>query len=116
VRILIKVSMPVESANEVVRSGKLGETIESILAEQKPEAAYFTEMDGRRTGIIIVDVSDPSQIPALAEPYFLAFNAQVEFHPAMTPADLEKAGPAIEQAVRKYGRIAPAALAGGSKN
>lgn len=44
---------------------------------QKPEAAYFTEMDGRRTGIIIVDVKDPSQIPALAEPYFLAVNAEV---------------------------------------
>jgi hypothetical protein len=112
-RVLMKVSMPVESANEVIRSGKLGETIQSILAEQKPEAAYFTEMDGRRTGIIVVDVKDPSQIPALAEPYFLAFNAHVEFHPAMTPADLEKAGPAIEQAVRKYGRTAVVA---GSKN
>jgi hypothetical protein len=84
--------------------------LQSILAEQKPEAAYFTEMDGRRTGIIIVDVKDPSQIPALAEPYFLAFNAEVGFHPAMTAADLEKAGPAIEHAVRKYGGLlAPAA-------
>ena len=46
---------------------------------------------------------DPSQIPAVAEPWFLAFNASVEIHPVMTPADLAKAGPAIEQAVKKYG-------------
>ena len=115
-RVLLKVSMPVESANEVIRSGRLGTTLQSILADQKPEAAYFVEMDGTRTGIIVVDVKDPSQIPALAEPYFLAFNARVEFHPAMTPADLEKAAPAIEQAVRKYGRSESPNLAGSQRN
>lgn len=105
-RVLLKVSLPVETANDVARSGKLGSTLESILAEQKPEAAYFVEMEGMRTGIIVVDIADPSQIPAIAEPYFLAFNAEVTFHPAMVPADLAKAGPAIEQAVKKYGGLA----------
>ncbi len=105
-RVLLKVSMPVESANDVIRAGKLGSTIELILADQKPEAAYFVEMDGMRTGIIVVDIADASQIPAIAEPYFLAFNAEVSFHPAMTPEDLGKAGPAIEKAVRKYGDLA----------
>ena len=42
-------------------------------------------------------------MPAIAEPWFLGFNAAVEFHPAMVPKDLEKAAPAIEQAVKKYG-------------
>jgi hypothetical protein len=32
-----------------------------------------------------------SQIPALAEPWFLNFNADVEFHPVMVPEDLAKA-------------------------
>ena len=115
-RMLLKVSLPVESGNEAARSGRLGSILQSILAEQRPEAAYFAEMDGRRTGIIVVDIKDPSEIPALAEPYFLAFNARVEFHPAMTPGDLEKAGPAIEQAVAKYGGKGTPALAGGSRN
>jgi hypothetical protein len=57
-----------------------------------------------RAGLLILDLKDPSQIPALAEPWFLAFNATVELQPVMTPADLAKAGPAIEQAVKKYGR------------
>jgi len=40
----------------------------------------------------VVNVSDASQIPALAEPWFLTFEADVQFHPTMTPADLERAG------------------------
>lgn len=101
-RFLVKVSLPVEAANAAFKSGKFANIIESILAEMKPEAAYFTEDNGRRAGFIFCDIQDVSQLPAVAEPWFLAFNASVEFHPAMTPADLAKAGPAIEQAVKKY--------------
>jgi hypothetical protein len=42
--------------------------------------------------------------PAMAEPWFLAFNASVEIHPVMVPEDLLKTGPAIAQAVTKYRR------------
>jgi hypothetical protein len=38
----------------------------------------------------------------VAEPWFLAFNAHVEFHPAMTLEDLKKATPGIEKAVKNY--------------
>jgi hypothetical protein len=48
-------------------------------------------------------MQDPSQIPALAEPWFLAFNATIEAQPAMVAEDLAKAGPDIERAVKKYG-------------
>jgi hypothetical protein len=41
---------------------------------------------------MIVDMPDASKIPALAEPFFLLFDAAVEFRPVMVPADLEKAG------------------------
>ena len=73
-----------------------------ILADAKPEAAYFTAEGGQRGGIMVVNISDVSQIPALAEPWFLTGNAKVEFIPAMTPEDLAKAGPSIEAAVKKY--------------
>jgi len=56
-------------------------------------------------------MKDTSEIPAFAEPWFLAFNAQVEFHPAMSAEDLARATPAIEQAVRKYGSRAAQAAA-----
>jgi hypothetical protein len=98
----MKVSMPVEAGNAAARSGSLGKTIQSILADLKPEAAYFLDWDGKRTGFIVFDMQDASQIPVVAEPWFLALNASVEIHPVMTPADLAKAGPGIEAAVKKY--------------
>ena len=94
--------MPVEAANAAIRNGSLPKTIQSILADLKPEAAYFCDWDGMRTGFIVFDMQDVSQIPAVAEPWFLAFNASVEIHPVMSPADLAKAGPGIEDAVKKY--------------
>jgi len=47
-------------------------------------------------------MQDASQIPAIAEPWFLAFNASIEIHPVMVPDDLAKAVSAIEAAVNKY--------------
>ena len=35
-------------------------------------------------------MADPSKIPAIAEPWFLIFNADVKFRIAMTPDDLKK--------------------------
>ena len=102
-RILMKISIPVEKGNETIKDGTLGSKIQAIMEEQKPEAAYFAAHDGLRTGFVVVNVDDASQIPALAEPWFLAFDANVELHPAMTAEDLGKAGPAIEAAVKKYG-------------
>src|SRR5882762_9232367 len=101
-RFLMKVSMPVEAANAVIRNGSLAKTMQSILADLKPEAAYFCDDDGMRTGFLVFDMQDVSQIPAVAEPWFLAFNAAVEIHPVMTPADLAKAQPGIDAAVKKY--------------
>ena len=101
-RFLLKVSIPVEAGNAAAKSGKLGATIQAILAEQKPEAAYFTDDNGQRTGLIFLQMTDASQIPAIAEPWFLAFNASIEIHPVMVPDDLARAGSAIEKAVKKY--------------
>ncbi len=53
---------------------------------------YFTEIDGQRCAILIVNVDDPSKIPAYAEPWFLSFEADVKFRPVMTPDDLGRSG------------------------
>ena len=101
-RMLFKVSLPVQETNAKMKDGSFGDTIHSILEGMKPEAAYFAEDNGTRTAFIFVDVATESDIPRLAEPWFLAFNASLELHPAMNAADLEKAGPAIGDAVGKY--------------
>jgi hypothetical protein len=102
-RMMMKVTMPVETGNEAARQGALGTTIQKILAEMKPEAAYFAEDGGQRTGYIFFDMTDSSQLPAVAEPWFLAFNASLTVRPAMTPQDLANAAAGIQRAVENFG-------------
>jgi len=91
-RLLMNVTLPHEPFNTAVRDGSVGKTIEDILKETKAEAVYFTERNGHRGALLILDLADPSKIPAVAEPWFLAFNADVEFRIVMTAEDLKKAG------------------------
>ena len=100
---LLKASMSTEAGNRVARSGTLGSLMKSILDDLKPEAAYFGADNGKRTAYLFVNIQDVSEIPGIAEPLFLTFDADVEFIPVMTPADLAAAGPGIEKAVKKYG-------------
>ena len=91
-KMLLSVAIPHEPFNSLVRSGKAGEVIGHILETIRPEAAYFTEQDGARGGIFVVDVKNPSDVPSLAEPFFLNFQADCMFRILMSPEDLQKAG------------------------
>ena len=101
-RFLMKVSFPVEAGNASAKKDGF-KAIQEILQQQMPEAAYFLPVEGKRTGLLIVNMDDASEMAAFAEPWFLALNASVDFTPVMLPADLQKAGPAIEEAVKAYG-------------
>jgi hypothetical protein len=90
-RMMMQVEMPLEPFNTEVRNGTAGLKMMKILDAIKPEAAYFGERDGKRGGILIVDVAKPSDVPRLAEPWFLNFNAEVKFRVVMTPEDLVEA-------------------------
>jgi hypothetical protein len=48
----------------------------------------------------VIDLADASKMPAIAEPFFLNFNASVTFHPCMTPADLANTG--LDEIGKKY--------------
>jgi hypothetical protein len=91
-RVLLHVKLPLEPFNTAVKDGTAGTKMRRILDELKPEAAYFTEFQGHRGGIMIINLDDPSRIPTFAEPWFLTFNAECEFRIVMTPEDLAKAG------------------------
>ncbi|MFJ2363297.1 panthothenate synthetase [Pseudomonas sp. NPDC087697] len=91
-KMLLMVEFPHEPFNTLVRTGKVGEIIGRILESIKPEAAYFTEQDGMRGGIFLINVQDSSEIPSFAEPFFLNFQANCKFRLVMSPQDLQKAG------------------------
>lgn len=91
-RMLLHARLPHEPFNTAVKNGTVGAKVKRILDELRPEAVYFTEYQGRRGAIMIVNLDDPSKVPAFAEPWFLTFNADCEFHVVMTPEDLGRAG------------------------
>jgi len=102
-RFMITASWPVAAGNAAARTGTMGETIQAILEDIKPEAVYFAAVDGQRTTIMIIDLASASDLPRVAEPWFLAFDASIDATPLMTPEDLKAAGPASENAGKKFG-------------
>jgi len=98
---LMQVKFPIEPFNTYVKEGSAGAKMQKILGDIKPEAAYFTAIQGHRGGILVVNLEDSSKIPGLAEPFFLVFNATIEFHPAMTPEDLGRSG--LDALGKKWG-------------
>jgi hypothetical protein len=100
-KMLMTVEFPLEPFNTLVRSGKAGETIGRILEAIKPEAAYFTEQDGKRGAVLVVDVKSQSGVPFYSEPFFLNFDASCKFRILMTPEDLQQAG--LDELGKKWG-------------
>jgi hypothetical protein len=89
-RFLLKVTLPVETANRGIRDGTFQRRIQEIIGDLKPEAVYFGAENGHRTAFLVVDMREMSQMPAIAEPFFLSFNADIAFYPVMIPEDLAK--------------------------
>jgi len=89
-RMMVRFTLPVEKGNQAFKDGSLGKTLESVFNKIKPEAAYFTPMDGKRAGMIFFDLAEPSQIVEVVEPLFSNLNAAIEIIPVMNRDDLRK--------------------------
>jgi hypothetical protein len=90
-RTMLRITIPVENGNAAIKDGSMGQVVGSALERLKPEAAYFTADGGKRTAYLVIDVADATDIPSIAEPFFVGLNAQVELLPVMN-ADELKAG------------------------
>ena len=112
-RMLMHVQLPHQPFNTYVQDGSIGEKINQILQATKPEAVYFTEYDGRRGAVMIIQLDSPSKVPSFAEPWFLIFNADVQFHIAMKPEDLAGAG--LDALGKKWSSLIPVASGGEGK-
>ena len=91
-KMMMNVQFPHEPFNSYVKDGTIGRRINDILAELKPEAVYFTEVEGKRHAVLIFELVKPSRVPAVAEPWFLVFEADVKFQIVMSPEDLQEGG------------------------
>jgi len=90
-KMLVNIIFPIEPFNSLVRNGKAGEILGRIIEDIKPESIYFSEQEGCRGAVMVIEVPDASAIPSFAEPWFLNFEASCEFRIAMTPDDLMRA-------------------------
>jgi hypothetical protein len=63
-RFMLSFQMPTERANALIKEGSLAQTMQSIMEDIKPEAAYFTNVDGARGGIFIINMDAPRSSPA----------------------------------------------------
>ena len=88
-RMLMKISIPIEAANRAVRDGSVKEIMKTTLEQLRPEAAYFYPSEEGRTMLLFVDVKENSDIPAMGEPLFQGLGARVSFTPVMNLQDFQ---------------------------
>ena len=98
-RMMLKVTIPVEAGNTTIKDGSLPKTMQAVMQSLKPEAAYFLAEGWLRTAMFFFEMKDASQIPAIVEPLFMGMNAAVTLTPAMNAADLEKG---LKQAAKAF--------------
>jgi hypothetical protein len=100
-RFMLTFRIPMDEGNAGIKDGSLGQTLESIVDELKPETAYFGPIEGARGGYLVVNFDDPSEIPVVAEPLFLGLGATIQISPVATPDELPTE--AVQHAAQKYG-------------
>jgi hypothetical protein len=96
-RTLLRFTVDTSAGNEGIKSGTLPSVIKETMDRINPEAAYFFAENGNRTGYMIFDLKDVSDIPVIAEPLFNTFKARVEFIPVMNAEDMQKG---VKQAMK----------------
>ena len=91
-RIMLKFTFPTtEESNARIRDGSIGQTMETVLGNLQPEAAYFCPIDGKRGGYLVINMEEESELVTKLEPFFLELGAAIETFPVMNADDL-KAG------------------------
>ncbi|MBV8355308.1 MAG: hypothetical protein JO101_08315, partial [Candidatus Eremiobacteraeota bacterium] len=75
---LAHILIPTDGGNEAIRSGRMGSLMKDFLEKTKAEAAYFAvDHEGERSGYIVFDMKDSSEMPPLFEPLFQELHARI---------------------------------------
>jgi hypothetical protein len=97
-RMMMKVSIPVQAGNRSIKAGALQKTVLQFVEQYRPEGAWFTAENGNRTAFFVFDMKNTTDIPSIAEPFFMNLDATIELSPAMNVEDM-KAG--VERAMKQ---------------
>jgi hypothetical protein len=90
-RVMVKFTLPTQESNPLVQDGSIGQTMQTMIGNLQPEAAYFCHVDGKRGGYLVANVEEGSELVAKIEPFFLQLGAEIETFPVMN-ADALGAG------------------------
>ena len=99
-RVLFTISFPVQRFNELARKGVVGQKLAAILEATKPESIYFTGNQSGRGVVAVYDFADGSQVPATAEPWFLTFDAHIEYSVAISGQEMEEGN--LDEVVKRW--------------
>lgn len=88
-RMMMKVSVPIEAANKAVQEGTMGKLLQAQLEKWKPEAVYFHAEDDVRTALLFLEVKDASDMPVIADPFFQHVSARIRFTPVLNVQDFQ---------------------------
>jgi hypothetical protein len=88
-RMMLRLHIDAIKGSEALKSGATQRAIAGFIEKFKPEATYFTEVNGERSGFFVFDMKDSHQIPEVAEAFF-DLGGRVHLSPCMTPDDLQK--------------------------
>jgi hypothetical protein len=102
-RILVKFSFPTEAGNDLIRSGRMEKLVPQMLGDLKPEAAYFFAENGQRTGFVVVNMQDSSEVAGIVEKFAFGIHAGVQMYPVMNAEDLHKGLAGMEDILKRYG-------------
>jgi hypothetical protein len=89
-RMMLKITIPTETGNRVLKDGSFSKIMEAAMGKMKPEATYFVADKGCRCALVFFDMQASSELPAVAEGLFMGLNAEIEIQPAMNMDDLKK--------------------------
>jgi hypothetical protein len=89
-RMMLKVSIPVETGNKALVEGVLQKTVMTFIEKYQPEASYFGPEDGRRTALFFFDLKDISDVPHAVESFFTHLDAAITLTPMMNAEEMKK--------------------------
>ena len=55
-RVMVKFTLPTQESNPLVQDGSIGQTMQTMIGNLQPEAAYFCHVDDKRDGYLVANL------------------------------------------------------------